>query len=167
MPTMPDDCVLLLRNEQRTDAFGAALAAVLPARCVVGLVGPLGAGKTRLVQAAASAVGIDAGIVASPTFVLIHEYQGRVPIYHFDMYRLRDTDEFLELGPDEYFSKPGWSFVEWADRVSELLPSERLDIVIEPIGPTSRRVTLEPLGCQGADILDRLKNHLDLTSFRC
>ncbi len=136
-------------TEDETDRFANALALSLPPSSVVGLIGPLGAGKTRLVQAVARAVGIDDGVVASPTFVLIHEYEGRVPIFHFDAYRLKNADEFVNLGPEEYFSRPGWSFVEWADRVSEFLPPERLDIVIEPTGLTSRRFTLQPLGRQG------------------
>ena len=63
----------------------------------------------------------------SPTFLLIHEYEGPVPIYHFDTYRLRDDDEFLRLGPEEYFERLGWTFIEWADRVERCLPSDRLE----------------------------------------
>ena len=61
----------------------------------------------------------------SPTFVLVNEYRGRLPIYHFDAYRLRDEDEFIELGPEEYFESDGVTFVEWADRVADCLPAER------------------------------------------
>jgi tRNA threonylcarbamoyladenosine biosynthesis protein TsaE len=142
--------------EDETERFASALALSLPTSSVVGLIGPLGAGKTRLVQAVARAVRIDDGVVASPTFVLIHEYEGRVPIFHFDAYRLKNADEFVNLGPEEYFSRPGWSFVEWADRVSEFLPPERLDIVIEPTGLTSRRFTLLPLGPTGAQIVAQI-----------
>ena len=71
-------------------------------------------------QAVAEAAGVDPKQVLSPTFVLIHEYRGRLPIYHFDAYRLRDDDEFLQLGPEEYFDGSGWTFVEWADRVAAL-----------------------------------------------
>jgi tRNA threonylcarbamoyladenosine biosynthesis protein TsaE len=129
-------------DENQTAAFGRALASVLPPGAVVGLCGPLGAGKTRLVQAVAEAAGVDPRAVLSPTFVLIHEYQGRVPIYHFDAYRLRDDDEFLQLGPQEYFDGEGWSFVEWADRVESCLPPDRLEIEITPTGPTERQITL-------------------------
>ena len=122
-------------DESQTAAFGRALAAVLPLGAVVGLCGPLGAGKTRLVQAVAEAAGVDPHLVLSPTFVLIHEYRGGVPIYHFDAYRLRDDDEFLQLGPQEYFDGEGWSFVEWADRVRSLLPPERLEIRNHPHWP--------------------------------
>ncbi|MEX0613022.1 MAG: tRNA (adenosine(37)-N6)-threonylcarbamoyltransferase complex ATPase subunit type 1 TsaE, partial [Pirellulales bacterium] len=100
-------------------------------------------GKTRLVQAVAAALGVPPGSVTSPTFVLVNEYAGgRTPVYHFDTYRLKDEDEFLALGPDEYFESSGITFVEWADRVAELLPDERLDITLEVTGETTRRISL-------------------------
>src|SRR3990170_5979097 len=134
---------LTLQNEQDTERLGAALADVLPPQTVVALVGTLGAGKTRLVQAVATALGVPAGTVTSPTFVLVNEYrQGRLPVFHFDTYRLKDDDEFLELGPDEYFAADGITFVEWADRVEHLLPEERVEIELEVIGDTKRRATL-------------------------
>lgn len=124
---------------QATDRLGAALAEVLPAGTVIALIGTLGAGKTRLVQAVAAALGVPADDVTSPTFVLINEYAGgRLPVYHFDTYRLKDDDEFLELGPDEYFDSAGLTFVEWADRVTDCLPSDYLRIAIEVLGPTER-----------------------------
>ena len=129
-----------LHNEHDTERFGAALAEVLPAGTVVALVGTLGAGKTRLVQAVAAALGVPRDAVTSPTFVLVNEYrQGRRPVFHFDTYRLKDDDEFLELGPEEYFDSGGLVFIEWADRVAHLLPSERIEITLEVTGDASRR----------------------------
>ena len=104
-------------DESATAALGAALAGVLPAGTTVALCGPLGAGKTRLVQAIAEAAGVDRQDVTSPTFVLIQEYHGRRAIYHIDAYRVRDEDEFESLGVDEYFEGDGLVLVEWADRV--------------------------------------------------
>ena len=118
------------RDEADTDRLGAALAAALPDGSVVALIGSLGAGKTRLVQAVAKANDVDVRTVLSPTFVLVNEYAGRRPIYHFDVYRVNDEDEFLELGPDEYFQRNGLVFVEWADRVETCLPDELLTIDI-------------------------------------
>src|SRR5688500_2638347 len=97
----------LSNSEADTERLGKALASVLPDPAIVALNGTLGAGKTRLVQALAVALGVDRHECISPTFVLIHEYAGRLPIYHFDAYRLRDEDEFLELGAEEYFERPG------------------------------------------------------------
>jgi tRNA threonylcarbamoyladenosine biosynthesis protein TsaE len=130
-------------SEQDTERLGAALASHLQPGTVVALIGPLGAGKTRLVQAVATALGFPPGRVTSPTFVLVNEYTGgRMPVYHFDTYRLKDDDEFLNLGPDEYFDSAGITFVEWADRVAALLPKDHLEITIDPTSETERRFTL-------------------------
>lgn len=144
------------RDEQATAKLGAALARVLSAGSVVALIGPLGAGKTRLVQAISEALGVSRSECVSPTFTLIHEYSGRLPIYHFDAYRVKDEDEFLELGPDEYFYGPGISLVEWADRVERCLPQERITIRIEPLGPTSRRVEIEGTGAAPERAIEEL-----------
>ena len=133
----------IANNEQDTERLGAVLAAELPPGTVVGLVGTLGAGKTRLVQAVAKALGVPPGNVTSPTFVLVNEYRGgRMPVYHCDTYRLKDEDEFLALGPEEFFESNGLTFVEWADRVAALLPKDRVDITIEVIDETKRRINI-------------------------
>ncbi|HWB00252.1 MAG TPA: tRNA (adenosine(37)-N6)-threonylcarbamoyltransferase complex ATPase subunit type 1 TsaE [Pirellulales bacterium] len=141
-----DQLIFNAPDEAATERLARALAEVLPPSAVVALNGPLGAGKTRFVQGLAAAAGVLPGMVTSPTFVLVQEYAGRQPIYHFDLYRLRDEDEFLELAPDEYFGRGGWSLVEWGERFERLLPDERLDITIEPTGPTSRKFILAPHG---------------------
>jgi tRNA threonylcarbamoyladenosine biosynthesis protein TsaE len=156
--------ILDVADENATNDLGAVLATALPQGIVVGLIGPLGSGKTRLVQALARAAGVADGIVASPTFVLIHEYAGRVPIFHFDVYRVRSQDEFLALGPEEYFDQPGWSLVEWADRVRDCLPDDRLEIEIELAGATARRLTIGALGKNAARALTELKTQLAISS---
>lgn len=132
----------LANSEADTQRLGRALAEVLPDGTTIALVGTLGAGKTRLVQAVAAACDIPAEQVVSPTFTLCHEYHGRRTIYHFDAYRLKDDDEFLELGPDEYFDSPALTFVEWGDRVLDCLPRERLEIHITVVGDTQREFEL-------------------------
>ena len=120
------------RSETETDRLGAVLATVLPddINIVIGLNGTLGAGKTRLVQAVAGAAGIDRKDVTSPTFVLCQQYYGKRMIFHLDAYRIRDDDEFLELGVDEIFAVPALVFVEWADRVKNCLPPTRVDVTV-------------------------------------
>jgi len=146
-------------NEHDTDRLGAALAGVLPPGTVVALIGTLGAGKTRLVQAVAAAVGVPRANVTSPTFVLVNEYTGgRLPIYHFDTYRLKDDDEFLNLGPDEYFDSSGLTFVEWADRVANLLPTERLEISIEVTSETTRRFSIRGTSSQMEERATRIQS---------
>jgi tRNA threonylcarbamoyladenosine biosynthesis protein TsaE len=151
---------LTLQSEQDTDRLGAALAEALAPGTVVALIGTLGAGKTRLVQAVATALGVPRDAVTSPTFVLVNEYrQGRMPIFHFDTYRLKDDDEFLALGPEEYFDSAGLTFIEWADRVAELLPQERLEIRLEVTGDTTRSVAIEPTGAKLTTAVDQLRSH--------
>jgi tRNA threonylcarbamoyladenosine biosynthesis protein TsaE len=130
------------KSESDTERLGQALAEVLPGGTVVALIGTLGAGKTRLVQAFAAAQGVPRDEATSPTFVLVNEYQGRLPIYHIDAYRLRDEDEFLELGPEEYFDSTGVTFIEWADRVADCLPAARLEIRCEATRELERKFTL-------------------------
>src|SRR5262249_26884248 len=129
-----------------TQALGRALAGKLFPGAVVALIGPLGAGKTHLVRAVAEALGADGRTVSSPPFGLIQEYQARLPIYHFDAYRLRSPDEFYDLGAHEYFISDGVCLVEWADRVEPCLPAEHLRITIAITGENSRRFTLEGFG---------------------
>ncbi len=140
-----DRFVFDAQSESDTAALGRALEAVLPDGAVVALLGTLGAGKTRLVQAVAEAAGVPREQVVSPTFVLIQEYRGDRPVYHIDAYRLRDEDEFLQLGPEEYFEGPGVTLIEWADRVASCLPRERLEVTIEVTGTDARRMTVSAL----------------------
>ena len=133
-------------GEADTDRLGAALAAALPAGAVIALVGTLGAGKTRLVQAIAAACGVPREEIVSPTFVLCQQYLGNRTINHLDAYRVRDIDEFRELGVDELLASDAITIVEWADRVSEALPDELIQVEIDVIGPTARRFIVRAIG---------------------
>src|SRR6266404_5283329 len=126
-----DPLVIDAPDLDATTAFGRRLAGLLFPGAVVALVGPLGAGKTHLVRAIAEGLGVaDSRVVSSPTFVLIQEYEARLPIYHFDAYRLRTGEEFFDLGVHEYFDGYGISLVEWADRVEACLPAEYLKVTM-------------------------------------
>jgi tRNA threonylcarbamoyladenosine biosynthesis protein TsaE len=140
-------------SETDTDRLGAALAAVLPPGTTLALSGTLGAGKTRLVQAIAAACGIDREDVVSPTFVLCQRYQGGRTIYHLDAYRLRDDDEFRELGPEEFFESDGLTIIEWADKVADCLPDERVEIEIEVTGATARRFVVRGVGDRLSEVI--------------
>lgn len=133
-----------LDDESDTDRLGRAVAAVALAEpgTVIGLVGPLGAGKTRLVRAVAEALGVEPRAVSSPTFVLIHEYEGRIPVFHFDAYRLGGPGPFEALGVADYWDAGGVCLVEWADLVADVLPPSAWHVRIEPLGPTARRVLI-------------------------
>ncbi len=150
------------RSEADTDQLGAAFAAALQPSTVVALIGTLGAGKTRFVQAVAGALGVPADEVTSPTFVLVNEYaEARLPVYHFDAYRLRDDDEFQQLGPDEYFDAEGVTFVEWADRVAESLPADHVRVEIEPQADGDRVFTVTGDGRQAAAMIEALPGHAE------
>jgi tRNA threonylcarbamoyladenosine biosynthesis protein TsaE len=138
---------LTVDDLEGTLLVGHTMGARLFPGAVIGLIGPLGAGKTQLVRAIAEGLGIrNSRVVSSPTFVLIQEYDARLPIYHFDAYRLPGEREFLDLGVNEYFEGQGVCLVEWADRVPNCLPAERLDIQIEVTGAKSRIFNIEANG---------------------
>lgn len=125
-----------------TQRFGKQLASVLKEGDVVALIGHLGAGKTHLTQSIVENFGIDPENVSSPTFVLIQEYDGTVPICHIDAYRLNDTDEFLELGADELLGAKNICLIEWADRVMDVLPRRLIKIEIDITGRNSRCISV-------------------------
>ena len=144
-------------SEAQTECLASALAVALEPGTVVALVGNLGAGKTRLVRAICEALGVDRREVASPTFVLVHEYEGRLPVYHFDAYRLRQASDFLELGADEYLNSDGVCLIEWADRVAGLLPADHLRVEVVATGETTRDFCFIAKGPKSARILAQLK----------
>lgn len=104
------------------------------------LYGDLGAGKTHLAKGIASVFDIPPEQVDSPTFILLQEYEGRTPVYHFDAYRLRSIQEAADLGFEDYIYAEGISIVEWPERVAELLPEERIDVYIRHAGTQQRHI---------------------------
>ncbi len=119
--------------------------------------------RLRLVQAIASAAGVDRRDVVSPTFVLVQQYEARVagsplPIYHVDAYRMRDVDEFIGLGGEEYLAGPGWVLIEWAERIAGCLPDELLELTLLVTGDNSRSVQLVGRGLRYAALVERLKD---------
>ena len=134
--------IIDLDSEEETDLLGRALAGTIHPNTVIGLVGPLGAGKTRLTRSIATALGVESEAISSPTYVLIHEYEGQLPVLHFDAYRLGGPEPFEALGVAEYWEAGGVCLVEWANLVSEILPESTWYVTIEPISESSRRVTI-------------------------
>lgn len=135
----------LAQTEQDTIALAEQLAAWVKPGAILALDGDLGAGKTRFSQAFAKAIGVK-GIVNSPTFTIIKEYEGeQLPFYHMDVYRL-SLEEADELGLDDYFYGDGITIVEWASLIKELLPADRLELYIEHLGDEKRRIQLTGYG---------------------
>jgi tRNA threonylcarbamoyladenosine biosynthesis protein TsaE len=140
-----------------TEALGRRLGELLFPGAVVALVGQLGAGKTHLVRAIAEGLEVkNPAAVNSPTFVLIQEYPARLPIYHFDAYRLSGVREFRELGTDEYFHGDGVCLVEWADKVEAALPAEHLRVDIHVLDENRRRFEVTATGSRYEELVRRL-----------
>lgn len=140
---------ILIKNEQETSAFGESLAARLKPGDIVALSGDLGAGKTTLTKAIAKGLGIKSQ-VTSPTFLLIQEYkEGRMPLYHFDVYRLNGAEDLYELGFEEYLFGDGVCVIEWADQIEELLPATAIKIYITFGDDENERVYLIEEGNTG------------------
>lgn len=128
---------------EETLELGRRIGGVLEAGDVVGLTGPLGAGKTQLAKGLAGGLQVpDERQVNSPTFVLVNEYEGRLHVYHLDAYRLADVEELSSLGFDEMCDGRGVVIVEWADRVVPAMPEKTLWIELFPTGETTRRLRL-------------------------
>jgi tRNA threonylcarbamoyladenosine biosynthesis protein TsaE len=137
-----------------TEALGRRLGPLLFPGAVIALIGQLGAGKTHFTRAVAEGLQVrNPAAVNSPTFVLIQEYPARLPIYHFDAYRLTSAREFADLGTDEYFHGDGVCLIEWADRFPEALPAERLEVCIQILDPGRRRFDVTAFGTRYEQIL--------------
>lgn len=132
-------------DEQTTKAIGAAVAGLLEPGDVVGLAGDLGAGKTRLVQGAAAALGVEDPVL-SPTFMLVREYDGDPPVHHVDAYRLSGPLELEDLGLEDVLSPDAVVFVEWADRVAAALPDSWLELVLHITDDDHREIEVRPHG---------------------
>lgn len=129
------------RSEEETIALGERIARTLPARCVVLLIGNLGAGKTTLTKGIASGLGAASpDEVSSPTFTLIHEYSTRV--YHVDLYRLDDPRAVATLGLEELFDRDAVVLIEWGERFPELMPADRIEIRLTRTGEEDREIEI-------------------------
>ncbi len=130
-------------------ALGRRLGELLGPGDVLALRGPLGSGKTTLTKGLAEGLGVEEPRwVTSPTFVLVHQYEGRVPVYHIDAYRLRSAADAEALGMEEMFFGDGVTVIEWAERIEAALPPERLDIALDIAGEEKREIALKPLGAR-------------------
>lgn len=133
-------------SPEETYRFGSAIAENISPGAVITLGGDLGAGKTVFTKGFAHGLGISE-LVTSPTFTILQEYRGgRIPLYHFDAYRIEDPDEMAEIGFDEYINGEGVCIIEWAEMIREILPPDVIGITIEKDfgkGPLYRRITVK------------------------
>ena len=129
-------------STEETEALGQALAKTLASGTLLALHGDLGAGKTAFVRGLAAGLGYH-GRVTSPTFTIVNEYEGKMPLFHFDLYRLGSEDELYDIGFDEYLSRNGICAVEWSERAPELMSAAQVQVTISRLDETSRRIVVE------------------------
>ncbi|HZJ76210.1 MAG TPA: tRNA (adenosine(37)-N6)-threonylcarbamoyltransferase complex ATPase subunit type 1 TsaE [Oscillospiraceae bacterium] len=132
------DCIDI-SNQRKLEEIAEKLGELVNSGDIICMSGDLGAGKTTFTQALAVSLDVK-DYVTSPTFILINEYQGRIPLYHFDVYRIGDISEMEDLGYDEYFYSDGVCVIEWADLIKDILPQDYLWIEIKITGAESRRI---------------------------
>ncbi len=135
---------VLSHNVTETEALGRQLAAHLHSGDVVAFFGGLGAGKTAFTRGLAAGLGCR-GRVTSPTFTIVNEYDGPIPLFHFDMYRLGSEEELFDIGWEDYLARPGVCAVEWSEQVAGALPPEAVRVTIQPhpAQPEWRIITVE------------------------
>jgi tRNA threonylcarbamoyladenosine biosynthesis protein TsaE len=132
------------QSPEETQSIGKQIGGNLQAGDIIALIGELGAGKTCLTQGIARGIGIASHeVVNSPSYTLINEYAGNIPIYHIDLYRLEHHGEIVDLGLDEYLEGSGICIIEWADRMAELLPAKHIQITMTWTGESTRRIELQ------------------------
>lgn len=148
-------------SEERTASLGEAFGRLLESGDVVALWGELGAGKTFLAGSIARGLGVPPSVpITSPTFTLINEYEGRIPLFHLDLYRIGDPDEMETLPWRDVLYGHGVALVEWPERLGHLIPVERWDIVIEILGDEARRITIRAHGTQRCSRLEQSRQAL-------
>jgi tRNA threonylcarbamoyladenosine biosynthesis protein TsaE len=144
-------------DPDQTLCLGRVFGGMLTEGSMVALMGELGSGKTVLAKGIAQGLGVeDEREVTSPSFVLVNEYQGRLPVRHVDLFRLQETADVEDLGWDEFISGPGVTLVEWAEKVPNLLPTERIEVHIEWLSPRERRLVFIGKSKATQDLVNRL-----------
>ena len=142
-------------NKKELEKIAEKLGELVGSGDVICMVGELGAGKTTFIQAFAVGLGVE-DYVTSPTFVLINEYDGRIPLYHFDVYRINHVNEMGDLGYEEYFYGDGVCAIEWADLIEDILPDNYLWIEIKITGTESRQVCFMGTDDYYSEIIEEL-----------
>ncbi|HEX5544504.1 MAG TPA: tRNA (adenosine(37)-N6)-threonylcarbamoyltransferase complex ATPase subunit type 1 TsaE [Nitrospira sp.] len=148
---------LILASPRETESFGYAIGRLLRGGEVLALIGELGVGKTALVRGIVSGLGAPAASVTSPTFLIVHEYRGRLPIVHIDLYRLQKLEESESMGLSDYMTDDVVVAIEWADRFPLLLPEDRLEVRLAHRTRTTRRARVDARGSRSRLLLARIK----------
>lgn len=158
--------VVLSRSAAQTEEIGRTLGRFLYRGAFLALFGDLGGGKTCFTRGVVAALAPgSAHLVASPTYAIMNEYPGPLPVYHFDFYRLASGDEIAELGFDDYFQDNGVCIAEWSERLGDTLPPEHLSITFEHDGGDCRKIVFEARGADSRDLLAKMMSQLNSQEF--
>jgi tRNA threonylcarbamoyladenosine biosynthesis protein TsaE len=135
----------ITKNEAETEKVGEGFASGLPGGTVVAMYGDLGAGKTAFVRGMARGMGLDCR-VSSPTFTIVNEYLGARELIHFDMYRLRSSDELFDIGWEDYLARGAVCAVEWSENVEDAFFGDEITVRIEKLSENERKITISEAG---------------------
>lgn len=141
---------------EETKAFGKRLGSLLKPGDILCLNGDLGAGKTTLTKSIGLGLGVE-DYITSPTFALINEYEGNFPVYHFDVYRLEGVGDSFDLGFDEYFFGRGVCIIEWAEKIEEVIPEDRIVLDIEKTSEMGRKINLRGYGSRYLEVIKEME----------
>ena len=156
---------LVSNSARQTQRLGRHLGSLAQGGDVFLLIGVLGAGKTCLTQGIARGLGVE-DVATSPTFVVVNQYKGRLPLYHIDLYRLDRIEEVIDLGLDDYLFGKGVCVVEWADKAPGILPQEHLLVEISILTDTSRNLRLTSIGERCTELLSQLEKRTGRWKYR-
>jgi tRNA threonylcarbamoyladenosine biosynthesis protein TsaE len=151
---------VITSSTEQTEDLGRILGGLLEAGDLVCLYGDLGAGKTHFSFGIAQGLEVKEQYITSPTFTFVNEYQGRIPFYHIDLYRLQEPSQLESIGFEEYIDSDGATVIEWAERADEELPGEMLSVYLSHVSENDREVGFFAEGERYEKLLQDLKTHL-------
>ena len=158
--------IVITRSPRETEDIGRKLGSLLDKGAFVALFGDLGGGKTCFTRGIVATAAVESShLVASPTFAIMNEYPGTVPIYHFDFYRLASGHEISELGFDDYFQGDGICIAEWSERLGDMLPEAHIKVTLEHAGGDCRKITIVAGSPHSQVLIDKLKSLLNTEEF--
>jgi len=149
---------IITRNPDQTIKLGIAISGLLQKGDILALFGNLGSGKTTLVKGIAKGLRVKSRIVNSPSFVLLKEYEGRLPLYHFDFYRIEKPEETYGIGLEEFLFGKGVCVIEWADRIRRILPKQYLRLDLKFLDKDRRKISMSGFGRRYRELVKKYEN---------
>ena len=151
---------IITSSPEQTEEVGRFLGTMLDPGDLICLFGDLGAGKTHFSYGVAQGLQVREQYITSPTFTFVNEYEGRIPLYHIDLYRLKEPSELESIGFEEYVDSDGATVIEWAERAEDELPDERLNVYLSDVSETSREIGFFAEGERYEKLVTELRKRL-------